>query len=310
MTDFTIATFNVKNLIGADKEYYRFEKYTPEEYAWKRDWLTEQLVSMNADVVCLQEVFERDALADILRETNQRAEALNKDVIPSPKARYARKAIFKKLETEPYPFEGMAFAPNLNDGEPGQRRPGLAILSRFGFVGEPEVIQDLDQPLEIEFPALDGDGLSGAYTLKRLSRPIMKARVPVGDTVVTVFNIHFKSKLGEFIRPQGADFAPEADLTNYDAAGRALGELRSAVRRMGEAYILRRLILDELETGNPVMAMGDFNDSEHAVSSAIVAGETPLRIILGCVATMPKTAGSGILRKKTNRSPQKSKMPK
>ncbi len=277
MTDFTIATFNVKNLIGADKEYYRFEQYTPEEYAWKRDWLTEQLVSMNADVVCLQEVFERDALADVLRETNKRGGELNKDVIPSPKARYARKAIFKKLAVDPYPFEGMAFAPNLNDGEPGQRRPGLAILSRFGFVGEPEVVQDLDQPLDIEFPALGGDGLSGTYTLKRLSRPIMKARIPVGDQVVTVFNIHFKSKLGEFIRPEGADFAPESDLTRYDAAGRALGELRSAVRRMGEAYVLRRLILEELEAGNPVMAMGDFNDSEHAVSSAIVAGETPFK---------------------------------
>ena len=37
MTQFTIASFNVKNLIGADKEYYRFQSYTPEEYAWKED---------------------------------------------------------------------------------------------------------------------------------------------------------------------------------------------------------------------------------------------------------------------------------
>ena len=32
MTRFTIASFNVKNLIEPDQEYYRFEEYTPEEY--------------------------------------------------------------------------------------------------------------------------------------------------------------------------------------------------------------------------------------------------------------------------------------
>ena len=33
MTRFIIASFNVKNLIGADKEYYKFQSYTPAEYA-------------------------------------------------------------------------------------------------------------------------------------------------------------------------------------------------------------------------------------------------------------------------------------
>ena len=31
MTEFTIASFNVKNLIGPDQEYYKFQSYTPEE---------------------------------------------------------------------------------------------------------------------------------------------------------------------------------------------------------------------------------------------------------------------------------------
>lgn len=29
MTEFTIASFNVKNLIEADHEYYKYEAYTP-----------------------------------------------------------------------------------------------------------------------------------------------------------------------------------------------------------------------------------------------------------------------------------------
>lgn len=277
MTEFTIATFNVKNLIGPDQEYYRFERYTPEEYAWKKDWLVEQILSMDADVIAFQEVFERQALVDVIKAVNARAEALNADVIPDPKQRYAKKAIFRKLSFKPYPIANIHWVGNATDGEPGHRRPGLALVSRLPVMGDVETIQDLPKPIDIRFPELGGGGEAGYFTLSRMSRPILKARIKAGKRVITLFNIHFKSKLGEFIRPDGAAFAPEADLTNYDPLGRALGELRAATRRMAEAAVLRGLILDELDAGNPVMAMGDFNDSEYAVSSAIVAGERPFK---------------------------------
>lgn len=276
MTEFTIASFNVKNLIGADKEYYTFEQYTPEEYAWKEDWLADQLLTMNADIVCFQEIFEQPALFSVVNETNERGKAANADVIPSRDKRYHRKAIFRKLKFEVYENGSIFFAPNANDGEPGHRRPGLAILSRFGFVGEPEVIQELKKPMVVEFPELGG-GDAGSFTLTRLSRPIIKARIPVGDQVVTIFNCHLKSKLGEFIRPEGAAFAPEADLTGYMPFERSLGAMRSAVRRMAEAAVLREQIVSELKSGNPVMVLGDYNDSEHAVSSEIISGETPFK---------------------------------
>ena len=276
MTRFTIASFNVKNLIDADQEYYRFEQYTPEEYAWKRAWLADQLLTMNADIVCFQEIFTENSLRDVIVETDELGQAANDAVIPDRSKRYARKAIFRKLAYEPYTEAGLAFAPNSFDGGPGQRRPGVAILSRFGFVGAPEIIQDLPEPLDIPFADLDGtDG--GSYQVKRLSRPILKVRIPVGDKVITVFNCHLKSKLGELPRPQGAPFAPAADLVNYDPTGRAMGSLRAALRRMAEAWVLRRAIIDEIAAGNPVMVLGDFNDSEHAVSSEILTGEAPFK---------------------------------
>ena len=96
---------------------------------------------------------------------------------------------------------------------------------------------------------------------------MLKARIPVGNAVITVFNCHLKSKLGELDRPKGAPFPPAADLVNYyDPAGRAMGSLRAGLRRMAEAWVLRREILKELEAGNPVMVLGDFNDSDNAVS--------------------------------------------
>jgi len=280
MTEFTIASFNVKNLIGPDKEYYEFQSYTPEEYAWKEDWMADQLLSMNADIVGFQEIFEEEALRAVIEETNTRATELNDATIPDRSKRYHRKVIFQKLKVDPYSEASLAFAPNTADeGVPGKRRPGLAILSRFGFEGMPEVIQDLPEPLHIPFAPLRGmeDADAGHYTLRRLSRPILKARVRVGDRVVTVFDYHLKSKLGEYITPQGADYAPEEDLTRYDAVGRAMGSLRAAIRRMAEAWVLRREIVAELEAGNPVIALGDFNDGEHAVSSEIISGERPFK---------------------------------
>ncbi len=277
MTRFTIASFNVKNLIGPDREFYEFQSYTPEEYAWKEDWMAQQLFSMDADIIGFQEIFEEDALRAVIAEADRIGIESNDAVLPSQSKSYRKKAIFRKLGYTPYTGAALAFAPNANDtGLPGQRRPGVAILSRFGFVGTPEIIQDLPEPLDIPFRDLTGEG-AGHYRLPRLSRPILKARVRLGQHTITVFNCHLKSKLGEFITPEGASYAPEADLTNYDPVGRAMGALRSALRRMAEAWVLRREIIAELEAGHPVMVLGDFNDGEHAVSSEIISGEQPFR---------------------------------
>ncbi len=277
MTDFTIASFNVKNLIGPDEEYYRFQKYTPEEYGWKRAWMADQLLTLDADIVCFQEIFEEQALRDVLAETDRRGIAANDISQPDASKRYSRKVIFRKLAFTPYDNAALAFAPNANDGAPGERRPGIAILSRLGFKGAPQIIQDLPEPLSIPLQALGGDGDAGHFTITRLSRPIIRVRVPVGGRVISVFNCHLKSKLGEFIRPEGAEFAPEQVLTAYDPAGRALGSLRAALRRMAEAWVLRREVLKELEKDHPVMVLGDFNDGENTVSGEIISGEAPFR---------------------------------
>jgi len=280
MTEFTIASFNVKNLIGADKEYYRFESYTPEEHAWKQNWLANQLLNMDADIVCFKEIFDAESLQAVIDETNKAGIALNDDVIPNQSKRYHRKAIFRKLGYEAYSKSQLFVAPNVNDnGKAGQRRPGLAMLSRYGFEGTPEVIQHLDEPLVIEFPSAGygSEEKAGSYTLERLSRPIMKAKVKIGKDVVTIFNCHLKSKLGEYLKPLGADFPQEADLVHYQPAARALGELRAMLRRTAEAYVLRTLIAEELRQDNPVLVLGDFNDSEYSVSSGMIKGERPFK---------------------------------
>ena len=276
MNEFKVATFNVKNLIGADQEYYKFESYTPEEYAWKRDWLARQLLKLDADIVCFQEIFDEDALWAVIEETNRLGEALNAVALPGEDKKYKKRAIFRRLEFTPYTRNQLRFAPNANDGEPGQRRPGLAILSRFGFKGKPGITQVLKSPMVVRFPELGG-GDAGSFSLTRMSRPIQRAVIDVDGHEIIFYNIHFKSKLGEYLRAKGEPFAKEADLTDYDPVGRAMGELRASTRRMTEAMVLRDLILKDLDRNKPVIAMGDFNDSEHSVVSAIVTGEKPFK---------------------------------
>ena len=276
MSSFTLATFNVKNLIGADQEYYKWERYTAEEHAWKQDWLSDQLLSMDADIVGFQEIFEEDALTAVVAMTNAKGEELNDFSQPAPTKRYSRKMIFRRLKYTSYPEGGLAFLPNIHDtGEPGNRRPGLAILSRYPFIEPPVAIQDLsDNPVEMGFDQLGG-GDAGSYRLTSVSRPIVKARIDVDGRAITVFNCHLKSKLGEY---EGSyEGAPEKNLLDYDPVGRAVGEARSLMRRAAEAAALRRLIVGELNAGAPVVVMGDMNDSENAVSSAIIAGEKPFK---------------------------------
>ena len=276
MTQFTIASFNVKNLIGADQEYYQFQSYTPEEYAWKEDWLAEQITALNADIIGFQEVFDEQSLRDTIARADRYGRANNKESMPTKDKRYRHRAIFNHLEYHDYGKAALAFAPNVHDGAPGHRRPGVAVLSRLGFAEDPEVLQVLDAPLDIPFKTF-GDTDGGFFRIEQLSRPILKVRVPVGGQIVTVFNCHLKSKLGEFITPKGASNPDEADLTQYDPVGRALGAARAAMRRMAEAWVLRRAVVSELQQGRPVMVLGDFNDSENAVSSEIISGEKPFK---------------------------------
>ncbi len=278
---FSVASFNVKNLIGPEKEFYEFLTYTREEYAWKRDWLSDQLLAMDADIVGFQEIFEEEALEEVVAECDAKGAALNDISQPGIEAPYRRRSIFRRLKYTPYNLGdgdggagGIVYAPNMHDtGEPGRRRPGLAVLSRYPIL-DAAVIQDLSaDPVEMDLPQLGG-GTAGSWRLTNLSRPILRVRVEVEGRTITLLNCHLKSKLGEFERDaQGR--APEQNMLFYDPLGRAAGELRAALRRCGEALVLRRLILEEIGQGNPVIALGDFNDNEHAVSSQIIAGEKP-----------------------------------
>lgn len=143
----------------------------------------------------------------------------------------------------------------------------VCLATTLPLQGQVETIQDLTpNPIQVQRAGIQ-------LTVTSLSRPILKARLLHEGQVLTVFVVHLKSKLPSFGDDPSASY-PEEDLLHADLARRGLGSLVSLVRRGAEAAALRREIVRELEnTDNPVMALGDFNDSDLAVTTEIVTGD-------------------------------------
>lgn len=247
---FTVASFNVRNLISAGVTYYDTNRYSEAAYNRKLEWLAEQLFRMNADIVCLQECFDQAPLEDLIARYRTLVEArLSKTA--ADRARYKYLWHLPNLDTsDEFPL------------------PGLAILSRRR-IREQVAIQDISEdPIAIS----PSNGLS--YELSKLSRPLQVARIELPEGVdAWFFNAHLKSK-----RPLYPADASAEDETNFLFYERAEGSFRSLALRAGEALALRRAILDKLAgTDTPVFVIGDLNDEVGAVTTEMVAGEMPWR---------------------------------
>lgn len=137
--------------------------------------------------------------------------------------------------------------------------PGIALASR----GPAELLGAITA-----FPddtRLNTDELKVSIT--SFSRPVLKARVQLFPGIeAIVFVAHLKSK-----RPQYADSeSPD------NPVHRALGSARSLVRRAAEAAALRSLVVKEIQnTRQPVIVLGDLNDTDRAVTTQMIAGDPP-----------------------------------
>ncbi len=63
---FRVGTFNLNNLALPEFQFYHDEGYSPDEFRRKRRWTAQQLDRMNADIVGFQEIFQKDALQQVL----------------------------------------------------------------------------------------------------------------------------------------------------------------------------------------------------------------------------------------------------
>ncbi|WP_204141426.1 endonuclease/exonuclease/phosphatase family protein [Halomicronema sp. CCY15110] len=67
---FRIGTFNLNNLVLPEVEYYHGECYSSADYHQKVAWTARQLDRMQVDLVGFQEIFQEQALAEVLAATD------------------------------------------------------------------------------------------------------------------------------------------------------------------------------------------------------------------------------------------------
>ncbi len=140
-------------------------------------------------------------------------------------------------------------------------KPVCGLVSRFPIL-DVEYIDTFPETLTIEDLVIP---------INTFSRPLLRVRVLLPNKAkATIWVTHLKSK-----RPMLAD---KEQRTPHDPVIRARGQARSLMQRAAEACALRNLLLEDLvQTSNPIMVLGDLNDSDQAVTTQIITGRPPHR---------------------------------
>lgn len=236
---FSVATFNLENLITAEKPIYNASepRYNKAQYAAKTAWVRQQLLKMDADIIGFQEVFEEEALRDCLRGT---------------------------------PMENWV----LVAAEPCGKLPVNAILSRFPII-KTEIIRDI--PFNFEFfddKAMSPESTHITIPVQKFSRGVLCATIQIAEKMtVNIIVAHLKSKRPTM--PEGSD----RDTATYTEL--AMGSARGLIRRAIEACGLRDILSTSIiaNPAQPVILMGDLNDSDSAVTNQVILGEPPFRAL-------------------------------
>lgn len=167
---------------------------------------------------------------------------------------FHKKALLKAIEKTKFSTENVYVL-----GETG-KSPVVGLASTFPLVGDPVSIKDIPKKVTSGLGA-------AAKEISKFSRPILKAKIALyNEITATVFVCHLKSKRPTFLGGEDKE----------DLSTLAIGEARSLLRRSVEATGLRQLIINEsAQTTNPIILIGDLNDSTRSVTTNIISGTPP-----------------------------------
>lgn len=241
-----IATFNLENLDDGAGEEPSLET--------RISLMRPQLVRVDADILCLQEVNGQGGNG-------------------GPRRLLALEKLLEGTRYEGY----YTVSTRLADGSGPYAERNLVILSRFGFEGHEQYRHDRAQPpyyrtVTDKAPEDDPDEEAARAEAEKIGweRPILHARIRVGGQLLHVLNVHLKSK-----RPTDIPEQKEDTYTWKTASGWAEGFFLSSMKRVGQALELRMIvdgIFDEDE-GAMISVCGDFNADTDDVPLQAIRGD-------------------------------------
>jgi len=245
---FRIATFNLENLGDADGN--------GEELTFRIQALRPQLLRLEADVLCLQEV-------------NAQTE---------PGHQRSLRALEALLQDTPYARFNRAATTSVSGGKPRDVQ-NLVILSRLPILESREYLNDLvDRPsyrLATANPAAEAAPVSW-------DRPVLYARIALPDGLpLHIVNLHLRAPLPSFIPGQ-----KQEAFVWKSVEGWAEGTFVAEIKRTGQA-LEARFVIDRLFDADPraaIVVLGDFNADGR---------EAPLKILRGDVDETGNAALAG-----------------
>jgi endonuclease/exonuclease/phosphatase family metal-dependent hydrolase len=256
-----IATFNLENL--DDKPGQR---PTLDE---RISVMRPQLVRLNADILCLQEVNGQEEPGH-----PRRLLALEKLLASTPCAGYHRVSTMTADGTQVYDVRN------------------LVILSRYEITEHHQYKHDYaPAPCYQQVTAQPGDHEAKEVTWER---PILHAKVQLdANKALHVINLHLKSRLPSYIEGQKVD-----TYTWKTASGWAEGFFLSSMKRVGQA-LEARMLIDKLFDGDEgalIVVCGDFNADFDEVPVEAIRGDVEntsngklaTRVMVPCERTIPE----------------------
>ena len=241
-----VATFNLYNLQLAQKPMYRGKKYTAAQYKTKLAWTARMLQDLDADIIAFQELWRPECLDDAFAEAGLDGE-------------------YKLVASDDNP-SGI-------DNAVAVRKPHKVTSSKWiqKFPDETVLKKRKGSSNEPDYQM--------AVAIDKFSRSLLHVNVKIdmGQNVapikLIVLAAHLKSKLPIRLDSQ------ESSKPSIKRHATALGQAMASIRRTAEAAAVR-VILNKLMKGNdnPVVVLGDLNNTEDSVSTAIITGQPNFRL--------------------------------
>jgi len=233
-----LATFNLESLDEPPRATLALEE--------RAEILRPQLLRLDADILCLQEV--------------------NGQYVKGARERSLHALDLLIAGTDYAGFERVASSGS--GGHAVADVHNLVVLSRWPIEGHREIHHDLVPPLEARLSTAEPkqEGL----TRISFERSLLLAQIRVSAEVkLNVLNVHLRAPLASSIPGQ-----KEAPFVWKSVSGWAEGYLLSAWKRGAQAFEAR-MTVDQIFDADPhaeIIVAGDFNAEDH---------ETPLKILAG-----------------------------
>lgn len=241
--NFRVGSFNLLNLVRPGIRYYDLQPHSEDEHEQKIQWIAQMLDRSLPDIVGFQEVFSSSSLQSAV------------------------------VRSENFPDHTQVLSPGAdkqsNEKDGKALRPKVGLATRFQILRH-ESITEFPSSADFQIPSKTADGIEQLIDvpIKQFERPPLRAEILVPDTDITivVYVAHLKSKRP--IYKEGED--------RENPIHRALGALRAQVIRSLEAAALRARIVSDIEKNRqPLIMLGDLNDTVESTSTQIIAGQAP-----------------------------------